>query len=78
MGMEVITVDPCTLHNSLPCCCTLPQKMGMEVITVDPTKMDAAGKSAMREAEIQQTDDFFHLLGWTQGATRRLLDQLLK
>ena len=52
--------------------------MGMEVITVDPTKMDAAGKSAMREAEIQQVDDFFHLLGWTQGATRRLLDQLLK
>lgn len=53
------------------------RKMAVSSVTVEAGKLDAQAKAEQRAQDAQNADDFFLLLGWSDGASRDLLDRLL-
>ncbi|GAX73673.1 hypothetical protein CEUSTIGMA_g1124.t1 [Chlamydomonas eustigma] len=54
------------------------KKMNIQTVTVEAGKLSTAARSAKLDEEVEKADEMYRLMGWKEGGTVSLLNQLLR
>jgi hypothetical protein len=79
MNCSIISVTSyIILHVFNPISTVDFQKMNIQSVTVESGKLSAAARSAKLDEEVEKADEMFRMMGWKEGGTLSLLNQLLR